>query len=200
MATSNHPSGNPIGPASDPLLPAPKPAGPTAKPAPKVRRWLKVIFLGVFLGAVYIAYNLSLVTIPQLGPPSRTELLERETTPFKLADEKLQQQVIKVIGGQLAAFRQEDYPAAYAFAAADFKAQVTLAAFERLVKTGFPQIARSRSAEYGIILENGREAEAEVTIVGETGTRIHYQYILRREHGEWKIGGVNEGQSEKGFI
>jgi hypothetical protein len=77
---------------------------------------------------------------------------------------------------------------------------VSLAAFERLVKAAFPQIARSRSAEYGIILDNGEDARVEVTIVGETGTRIHYQYVLHREHGGWKIGGVNEGQTEKNII
>ena len=195
MATSNDQPGSSSGPYSDPPVTAAAP-----KPGSKAQRWFKIILLGIGLGGIYTVYNLSLLTLPQLGPTNEIQRVEVESAKFKLADEKLQQQLIKVIQSQLAAFRQEDYTTAYTFAAADFKAQIPLAAFERMVKTGFPQIARSRSAEYGIIMDNGVDARVEVTIVGETGTRIHYQYILRHEHGAWKIGGVNEGPSEKGFI
>jgi len=195
MATSSNQSEDSKGPFSDP----PNIASPP-KPGSKARRWFKIALLGVGLGGIYTVYNLSLMTLPQLGPSNEITRMELESVPFKLADEKLQQQLIKVIQSQLAAFRQEDYSTAYTFAAADFKAQISLAAFERMVKTGFPQIARSRSAEYGIILDNGEDARVEVTIVGETGTRIHYQYVLHRERRGWKIGGVNEGPSEKSFI
>ena len=195
MATSNHQSGNPSGPFSEPPTIA-----PTPRPASRLQRWLKIILLGVGLGAIYIVYNLSLITLPQLGPANEVRRIEMNGASFKLADQKLQQQLIKVIQAQLAAFRQEDYSTAYTFAAADFKSQISLTAFERMVKTSFPQIARSRAAEYGVIMDNGADARVEVTIVGETGTRIHYQYILHQENGGWKIGGVNEGPSEKNFI
>ncbi len=195
MAKSNDQPGSSSGPYADSPVAAPAP-----KPGSKAQRWFKIILLGVGLGGIYTVYNLSLMTLPQLGPTNEITRVEIESVPFMLADEKLQQQLIKVIQSQLAAFRQEDYTTAYTFAAADFKAQISRAAFERMVKTGFPQIARSRSAEYGIILENGSDARVEVTIVGENGTRIHYQYVLHRERGGWKIGGVNEGPSEKSFI
>ena len=190
MTTTNNPDGSATRPA------------PGKKPASKAHRWLKIMLLGVVLSGIYIAYNLSLMTLPVFGPaasPERSNYVE-EVVPFKMADDKLQRQLILVIQSQLAAFRQEDYSMAYTFAAADFKAQISLAAFERMVKAAFPQIARSRAAEYGIIVENGDNAKVEVTIVGETGTRIHYQYILHRESGDWKIGGVNEGQPEKAFM
>ena len=187
-------------PDFDPNVPVPPAAAP--KPGSKARRWLKLGLLGVGLAGIYIAFNLSLLTVPVAGPPLKPKAARNEANvgAFKLTEDKLQKQLVRVIQSQLAAFRQEDYSAAYGLAAADFKAQVSLAAFERLVKAAFPQLARSRSAEYGIILDNGEDARVEVTIVGETGTRIHYQYVLHSEHGGWKIGGVNEDQTEKNFI
>jgi hypothetical protein len=200
MTTSDHQDDNAKLPDFGPNVSAPPATAP--KPGSKARRWLKLGLLGVGLAGIYIAFNLSLLTVPVAGPPIKPKSAPNEVNlgAFKLTDDKLQKQLVLVIQSQLAAFRQEDYSAAYAFAAADFKAQVPLAAFERLVKAAFPQIARSRSAEYGIILDNGEDARVEVTIVGESGTRIHYQYVLHREHGGWKIGGVNEGQTEKNFI
>ena len=199
MTTTNNQEGNPkeFAPGS---IAGPPAGPPPGKPVSKLRRWLKLGFLGVVLSGIYIAYNLSLMTLPIFSPEVRPARGDVDGTSFKLADEKLQRQLIAVIQSQLTAFRQEDYSTAYTYAAAEFKAQVSLAAFERMVKAAFPQLARSRSAEYGIVMENGDIARVEVTIVGESGARIHCQYILHREGGGWKIGGVNEGQPEKAFI
>lgn len=198
MATSNHQDGSPGGYGFESRRPfTATPQGSTGQKSSRARRWFKIVLFAVVLSGIYIAYNLSLMTMPGLGPVSRPARTGLDGAPFKLAGEKLQQQLIGVIQSQLVAFRNEDYSAAYGYAAADFKAQVSLAAFERMVKASFPQIARSRSAEYGIILENGETARVEVTIEGESGTRIHYQYTMHLEHGVWKIGSVNGGQPEK---
>lgn len=51
-----------------------------------------------------------------------------------------------VILRQLAAFRAGDYQAAYGFASRRIRAQFDLAAFEQMVRSGYPQIARSTHA------------------------------------------------------
>ena len=52
----------------------------------------------------------------------------------------------EVIMRQLAAFRAEDYRTAYSFASEEIQSLFDLSAFERMVKGGYPQIARSTDA------------------------------------------------------
>jgi uncharacterized protein DUF4864 len=98
----------------------------------------------------------------------------------------------QIIKSQLTAFRDEDYVTAYTFASAGIKSQYPLAAFERMVKTGFAAIAQFKSAEFGEVLDNGQEAVVNVEIEGESSRVVHYQYFLRKENAGWKISGVIE--------
>ena len=47
---------------------------------------------------------------------------------------------------QLEALRRDDYTAAYTFAAEAIREMFDLSAFERMVRSGYPEIARSSSA------------------------------------------------------
>src|SRR5215210_5453928 len=51
----------------------------------------------------------------------------------------------RVVRRQLDAFNRDDYRAAYRVAAPEIQAQFPLAEFRRMVESGYPQIARSRS-------------------------------------------------------
>ncbi len=159
-------------------------------------RWLMVIAMGFALGLLLV-----FVTVSFMRPREQGRLV-RETAiePVSLSEEAVRNELIQVIQGQLIAFRKNDYPKAYYYAAAAIRDQVPLPAFERMVRTGFPIIARSSSAEFGVILDNGREAVVNVGIIGESGRAIHYRYFLRQERTGWKITGVVRVPFEGTFV
>jgi hypothetical protein len=95
-----------------------------------------------------------------------------------------------VITGQLAAFRAGDYAAAYVFADPEIKAVMPVERFERMVKVGYPVIAHSVSAKFGLTFDNGDEAVVNVRVEGAHEEAITYQYMLRRDGEAWRITGV----------
>ncbi len=120
----------------------------------------------------------------------------RSTEPTP-STEAMKKELAKVIEAQLAAFRAEDYPRAYTFAAAGIKEMVGPTEFETMVKTGYPVIAHSASAEYGLTLDSGEEAVVNVRVVGAAdGQEVDYLYTLGKEDGAWKITGVSELRRE----
>ena len=161
----------------------------------KLLRWLKIVAMGFALGLLVVFVALLFVK------PQR-ENAARETAgpPITLSDESVRNELIQVIEGQLAAFRKNDYPKAYNFAATTIRNQVPLPAFERMVRTGFPVIARSSSAEFGVIVDNGRDAVVNVGVVGEGGRVIHYRYFLHQELAGWRITGVVRVPFEGTFV
>ena len=92
---------------------------------------------------------------------------------------------------QLEAFRQGDWDTAYAFASSEIRRLFDRAAFERMVKTGYPEIADSLSARVA-----DRQATPDghvfvlLKIVGGNGRRVEALYDMVWEAGAWRINGV----------
>jgi hypothetical protein len=97
MTTGDHQDGSGTLPDFDSNVPAPPATG--GKPGSKGRRWLKLVLLGVGLAGIYIAFNLSLLTVPVTGPPLKAKPVRNEPNfaAFKLTEDKLQKQLISVI-------------------------------------------------------------------------------------------------------
>ena len=93
--------------------------------------------------------------------------------------------------GQLDAFRRGDYDAAYTFASESIRQIFDRESFERMVKTGYPEIARSSVATVNLatIAPNGH-AYLIMKIRGADGSRIEAIYEMVWEDGRWKIAGV----------
>ena len=96
-----------------------------------------------------------------------------------------------VIVRQLAAFRADDYKMAYSFASRTIRAQFDLAAFEHMVKNGYPQIARSTHAW----VTEARPApngalHVYLRIRGADGLFVLALYEMVREGSGWRINGV----------
>lgn len=153
-------------------------------------RWLMIILLGCVLGFLFVFIRLSFVSVPPGDHGLHAGNLSAHR--FQLSVDSRAKELTQVIESQLAAFRIGDYPKAYQYAASALTAQMSLPAFERMVKTGYPLMARSRSAAFGVILDNGEEAVVNVGIMGASGRIHHYQYLLQRERSGWKIRGVTE--------
>jgi ABC-type transporter MlaC component len=92
---------------------------------------------------------------------------------------------------QLEAFRRDDYDAAYGFASAEIKQMFDRQAFERMVKGGYPEIARSTFALVARS-EVGPDGDVyvQVRIRGANGTGVEAVYQMVREGDGWKINSV----------
>ena len=92
---------------------------------------------------------------------------------------------------QLEAFNRNDYDAAYAFASSEIRQLFDRAAFERMVKGGYPEIAASarvRIAEHRVA-PNGH-VFLLLKILGANGRHIEAVYEMVLESDVWKINGV----------
>ena len=110
---------------------------------------------------------------------------------LKASEMKMKETLHAVITQQLAAFRADDYKAAYVFADASIKEQFPLEAFEQMVRTGYPLIAKSTEAVFGLTLDNGDAAVVNVRVVGANKETLSYQYLLKRDGENWRIAGVS---------
>jgi Domain of unknown function (DUF4864) len=167
------------------------------KAGSKLVRWILVVTLGCSLGLLYIYAVVSVRTV-RPNVTRNIYIANRLSQPdrgFKLSEDSLGKDLTEVIEQQLAAFRQNDFPKAYQFAAASLKSNLPLPSFERMVRHTYPLIAQSRSAQFGVIVDNGRQALVNVSITGESGQLRHYQYLLQFENGAWRIFGVTEVKS-----
>jgi hypothetical protein len=164
-------------------------------------RWLMIVLLGCSLGLLFVFWRVSLIVPRDGNRPGRYRMSRPSPVPQgRLSDDAIRSELIEVIQSQLSAFRKNDYSKAYKYAASDLRAQVSLPAFERMVRDGFPLIARSSSAEFGVIVDNGAQALVNVSLVSESGKLIHYQYFLRRERAGWRITGVLRKPFEGTFV
>ena len=112
--------------------------------------------------------------------------------PLHPSSAEVRRQVIGVVESQFNAFHDGDYARAYSFAATGLQQQFTVAAFERMVKEGYPIIAAWRAVSFGEAVDNGREAAVLVSVQGPGGRTRHFRYVLVREANEWRISGVVE--------
>lgn len=92
---------------------------------------------------------------------------------------------------QLEAFRRNDYDTAYTFASAQIRQLFDRAAFERMVKSGYPEIADSLRATV-IATRVGPDGHVYLVIKirGANGQPVEAIYDMIQEDGSWKINGV----------
>jgi hypothetical protein len=92
---------------------------------------------------------------------------------------------------QLDAFRENDYDTAYAFASTEIHSLFTRPTFERMVKSGYPEIANSSRAR---VASARKEPDGRVYLVlkirGANGSHVEAVYEMVRETGAWKINAV----------
>ena len=117
------------------------------------------------------------------------------STPHHTSD-ALKKELTAVIEAQLAAFRADDYPKAYTFAAAEIRGIFPVEDFEKMVRSNYAVIAKSTNTEYGVAFDTGEEAVVNVRIQNAEKKSVEYQYLLKKEDAGWKISGVSEVKAE----
>jgi hypothetical protein len=92
---------------------------------------------------------------------------------------------------QLDAFRRDDYDAAYGFASAEIRDVYDRAGFERMVRTGYPEIARST---YALVAGTEERPDGHVLvrvrIRGANGNSVEAVYDMVNQPDGWRINGV----------
>jgi hypothetical protein len=153
--------------------------GSTLKSIPAIEKMLTSFMHRALLTVLFAALG-SVATAGELNP---------STAPMK---EKLQ----AVVRQQLEAFRRNDFAAAYKFAAKGITDQFPLAEFETMVRKGYPIVAASTDAVFGLTMDDGDRAVVSVRVIGKEKQSGTFQYLLERSGNEWRIAGVFE-QEEK---
>ena len=111
------------------------------------------------------------------------------------SSDALKKEFAEVIEGQLAAFRAGEFAKAYTYAASSIKNLFPASDFEEMVKSAYPVIANSSTAEFGLAFDVGDEAVINVRVENSEKKSVLYQYMLQKEDGKWKISGVSEVKS-----
>lgn len=98
-----------------------------------------------------------------------------------------------VIEDQVAAFRRDDGPAAFAHASPAIQAKFgTPENFMNMVRTGYPQVYRPREMKFQQIEEFEQVTVQEVFFFGQDGSAVVARYYMKRnDEGVWKISGVD---------
>ncbi len=97
----------------------------------------------------------------------------------------------RVITEQMAAFKRNDGPAAFAYAAPSIRELFgTPESFMRMVAQSYAPLFRPRSFSFGELEIVAGEYTQPVTVIGEDGTAASAFYLMARQpDGSWKILG-----------
>lgn len=109
------------------------------------------------------------------------------------ASPELKKALSEVIESQLQAFRERDYAKAYGFASSEFHESYSVSDFETMVKTSYPVIAGSSSADFSGAFNSGDDALIDVHVTSLAQKRDgQFRYRLHKEDGKWRVTGVIE--------
>ena len=99
----------------------------------------------------------------------------------------------EVIRRQLDAFKRDDAPGAYAFAAPNIKQMFPTADyFLEMVRRGYPPVYRPRDAEFSELAQRDGELVQEVELIGPDGKPVLALYtMVRGPDGAWVIAGCS---------
>jgi hypothetical protein len=118
--------------------------------------------------------------------------------PARAADEAgrhvsrpaVREELIATAQRQLAAFRANDWEAAYGLAAETFRARLSLRQFVALITRNHPIVWKNARAEFGLPQDDGVRAVVPVHVATADGRSEAYDYIFLKERTGWGIIGV----------
>ena len=97
-----------------------------------------------------------------------------------------------VIQSQLEAFQRDDGSAAFAHASPTIKGMFgTPENFMRMVMSGYPQVYRPRSVDFGAVIDYRGQPTQLVYLTGPDGDAVIAYYQMQQQpDGTWQINGV----------
>jgi hypothetical protein len=111
--------------------------------------------------------------------------------PMRISPKDVRKGVQQVVEAQLAAFHENEYGEAYALASASIQRQFSAALFERMIKRGYPALARHARAELGLVHDDGEgRAEVVVSVYDAQERQTDFRYLVVLQGEEWRVNGV----------
>jgi hypothetical protein len=104
----------------------------------------------------------------------------------------------QVIEGQIAAFRRDDAPGAFAYAAPTIQHMFgTPDVFLNMVRTGYAAVYRPREVEFRALVEDESGPVQQVLVVGPDGVPVLALYAMQRQaDGSWRINGCTLSKAD----
>ena len=116
------------------------------------------------------------------------------STPAPRAQDAGTREAIRaVIAGQIEAFRQDDGPQAFGYAAPGIKTIFgTPERFMEMVKSTYQPVYRPREVEFRDLVTEGGVPTQKVLLVGPDGLPVIASYTMEQQpDGTWKISGCS---------
>lgn len=117
------------------------------------------------------------------------------------ATEKEKKDASAAIEAQLKAFKADDYEKASKFQHSELRKNFgSPADFRRAIRTSYPQFADYKSVSFGEAraTTDGSHLEIKIVLTGQDGVTVRATYMMVREDGEYRVGGVQGGIPAKG--
>ena len=115
----------------------------------------------------------SLPALPVGLEPAKPDAAPPASGDAHPSSDAVKKELTSVIDGQLAAFRAGDFAQAYTFAAAEIRGMFPVGVFETMVKSGYPLIAHSAKAQYGLAFDTGAEALGQLQQALWKASQVH---------------------------
>ncbi len=122
--------------------------------------------------------------------PFQRQFVPRKAIRVFAARGEVRAALVAVVEGQLDALRQRDFDAAWEWASFDFRRQVPVSDFERMVSSGFQIMMEPHEREFGGVYNNFDMAFVDVKLVGTTSGTACFTYVLESKGGRWFVAGV----------
>ena len=91
------------------------------------------------------------------------------------------------IKGQLAAFANQDFESAFAFASESFQSNRSLEEFTAIISSGYGFLLSARTNSVGECIKEGNNFLFDVQVTTESGTKYPMMYALEKTSDAWGI-------------
>jgi uncharacterized protein with von Willebrand factor type A (vWA) domain len=114
----------------------------------------------------------------------------KKLLPIVAAPQGNSRELYQLAGDQIAAFRRNDFPTAYGFAASGIRQKFPLDQFSEMVRQTYPHLTRSGRLNFGQTQFAADLRASAMIYVSSGGESVPMIYAFVKEQGQWKIEGV----------
>lgn len=119
-----------------------------------------------------------------------------EPIETRAATEAEKKAAVASIEAQLKAFREDDFNKATKYQCLELRKNFESPDdFRRAIKIGYPQFANYKTVTFGEAITDtkGERLQVRITLTGQDGVVVRAIYLMLKEEGEYRVGGVFGG-------
>jgi hypothetical protein len=134
-------------------------------------------------------------TVPDVAPtPDEPETPPPPERSLGPCSSETRQAIEDTVVGQVTAFSDGDFEAAYAFASPSFQRGIPLEVFGQIIRTNYPQLLAASNARSGPCDADLAGGVSTIVMRFDTPTDANYtlRYVLELVEEQWRIAGANQ--------